>query len=237
MTNDVDIEERLEIKQLIGESQSNMKSAKLLIDNIKHLHWHTISEFWDNLANSLKAKGYEVLSQPQTSDYDIVGGEVLAGVLVELVDELDAEVDHLLHGALLGEVAVGKAVLAVVGIVAQHLVGQRHAAALAVTLLGGAGLALQDGVDLGHDVGGAEVVVGEHLVGGAALAETVVHGDVLHGRGAVQGEGLGDAVAEAAVEEVLLAGDDGAGLAGAGHDGLHVEGLDGVDVDDFAADA
>ena len=70
MTNDVDIEERLEIKQLIGESQSNMKSAKLLIDNIKHLHWHTISEFRDNLANTLKAKGYEVLSQPQTSDFD-----------------------------------------------------------------------------------------------------------------------------------------------------------------------
>jgi hypothetical protein len=77
MTNDVDIEERLEIKQLIGESQSNMKSAKLLIDNIKHLHWHTISEFWDNLANTLKAKGYEVLSQPQTSDFDTIvhGGE------------------------------------------------------------------------------------------------------------------------------------------------------------------
>ena len=53
----------------------------------------------------------------------------------------------------------------------------------------------------------------------------------------MEGEGLGHAVAEAAVEEVLLAGDDGAGLAGAGHDGLHVERLDGVDIDNLAADA
>lgn len=77
MTNDVDIEERLEIKHLIGESPNNIKSAKLLIDNLKHIHWHTISDFWDNLANSLKAKRYEVLSQPQTADYDTIvhGGE------------------------------------------------------------------------------------------------------------------------------------------------------------------
>ena len=64
----------------------------------------------------------------------LVGGEVLAGVLVELVDELDAEVYHLLHGAVLREVAVGEAVLAVVGVVAHDLVGQRHAAALAEVL-------------------------------------------------------------------------------------------------------
>ena len=58
----------------------------------------------------------------------LVGGEVLAGVLVELVDELDAEVYHLLHGTVLREVAVGEAVLAVVGIVAADLVGEGHAA-------------------------------------------------------------------------------------------------------------
>lgn len=77
MTNDVDIEERLEIKQIIGESQNNLKSAKLLIDNIKHIHWHTISEFWDNLANSLKEKGFEILTQPQAEDFDTIvhGGE------------------------------------------------------------------------------------------------------------------------------------------------------------------
>ena len=77
MTTDVDIEERLEIKQLIGESQNNLKSAKLLIDNLKHLHWHTISDFWDNLASSLKSKGFELLSQPQSEDFDIIvhGGE------------------------------------------------------------------------------------------------------------------------------------------------------------------
>ena len=64
-----------------------------------------------------------------------IGGEVLAGILVKLVDELDAEVYHLLHGAVLREVAVGEAVLAVVGIVAHDLVAERHTAALAETLI------------------------------------------------------------------------------------------------------
>ena len=45
-----------------------------------------------------------------------IGGEVLAGILVKLVDKLDTEVYHLLHGAVLREVAIGEAVLAVVGI-------------------------------------------------------------------------------------------------------------------------
>ena len=65
----------------------------------------------------------------------LVGGEVLAGAAVELVEVLDAEVDHLLHSTLLGEVAVGETILAVVGVVAHYLVGQRHAAALAEVLL------------------------------------------------------------------------------------------------------
>lgn len=64
----------------------------------------------------------------------LVGGEVLAGVLVELVEELHADLYHLVHRAVLREVAVGEAVLAVVGIVAHDLVAQRHAATLAEVL-------------------------------------------------------------------------------------------------------
>ena len=70
----------------------------------------------------------------------LVGGEVHTRVLVELVDELDAEVYHLLHGAVLREVAVGVAVLAVVGVVARDLVAEGHAAALAETLIFGEGI-------------------------------------------------------------------------------------------------
>ena len=77
----------------------------------------------------------------------LVGGEVIARVLVELVDVLDAEVDHLLHGALLGEVAVFVAVCAVLAAEASvgfgatvGIAGQRHAAALAEMLIFGKGI-------------------------------------------------------------------------------------------------
>ena len=63
MTNNVDIEERIEIKKLIGESKSNLESAKLLIDNVNHLHWHTIADFWNGLADALEKQGYEVNSE------------------------------------------------------------------------------------------------------------------------------------------------------------------------------
>ena len=75
MTNNVDIEERVEIKKLIGESKSNLESAKLLIDNVKHLHWHTIADFWDGLVMALEKNGYEVLQNPTEEDFsDIVHG-------------------------------------------------------------------------------------------------------------------------------------------------------------------
>ena len=67
----------------------------------------------------------------------LVGGEVLAGVLVELVEELHADLYHLVHRAVLREAAVGEAVLAVIGILAHDLVAERHAAALAEVLLVG----------------------------------------------------------------------------------------------------
>ena len=75
MTNNVDIEERIEIKKLIGESKSNLESAKLLIDNVKHLHWHTIADFWNGLVVVLEKNGYEVLQKPTEEDFsDIVHG-------------------------------------------------------------------------------------------------------------------------------------------------------------------
>ena len=75
MTNNVNIEERVEIKKLIGESKSNLESAKLLIDNVKHLHWHTIADFWNGLVVVLEKNGYEVLQKPTEEDFsDIAHG-------------------------------------------------------------------------------------------------------------------------------------------------------------------
>ena len=70
MTNNVDIEEQIEIKKLIGESKGNMESAKLLIDNVNHLHWHTIADFWNGLADALEKHGYEVTQKPTDENYD-----------------------------------------------------------------------------------------------------------------------------------------------------------------------
>lgn len=75
MTNNVDIEEQIEIKKLIGESKGNMESAKLLIDNVNHLHWHTIADFWNGLADALEKHGYEVTQKPTDENYtEIVRG-------------------------------------------------------------------------------------------------------------------------------------------------------------------
>lgn len=75
MTNNVDIEERVEIKKLIGESRSNLKSAKLLIDNIRHIHWHIIADFWNGLVEALEKCGYGISQKSTEEDFsDIAHG-------------------------------------------------------------------------------------------------------------------------------------------------------------------
>ena len=93
MTNNVDIEERVEIKKLIGESKSNLESAKLLIDNIKHLHCQTIADFWNGLVLALEKNGHEVLQKPTEEDFsDIAHGSSRkknnASLLVEIKTSL-----------------------------------------------------------------------------------------------------------------------------------------------------
>lgn len=55
--SETEINERLEIKNLVGKSKNSMESAKYLIDNFKHIKWHTVSEFWDELSDKLKKHG------------------------------------------------------------------------------------------------------------------------------------------------------------------------------------
>lgn len=60
MTNNTSVEERLEIKKLMGKSVDNMASAKLLIENFKHVKWHTVVDFWNELTLKLQSIGYDV---------------------------------------------------------------------------------------------------------------------------------------------------------------------------------
>lgn len=62
--NDSNVQERLEIRDLIANSTDNMKSAKLLIENFKHVKWHTVWDFWNELADGLKREGFQINKQP-----------------------------------------------------------------------------------------------------------------------------------------------------------------------------
>lgn len=65
MTNDnTNIQERMEIRNLISNSNENMISAKLLVDNFKHVKWHTAMDFWNELCLELEKKGFKIHSKP-----------------------------------------------------------------------------------------------------------------------------------------------------------------------------
>jgi hypothetical protein len=64
MTNDINIQERLGICDLIAKSEENMSSAKLLIENFKHVKWHTVRNFWNELAEMLKSNNFSIISSP-----------------------------------------------------------------------------------------------------------------------------------------------------------------------------
>ncbi len=65
--NNTEINERIELRNLIGASMSNTESAKLLYDNFVHIKWHTVRNFWNELSNILKGN-FSVLSEPYDDD-------------------------------------------------------------------------------------------------------------------------------------------------------------------------
>jgi len=64
MTNNIDLQERFEIRDLIASSSENMNSARLLMNNFKHVKWHTVREFWNEIKEELIKSGYEILNFP-----------------------------------------------------------------------------------------------------------------------------------------------------------------------------
>lgn len=67
--NQSDIEHRKELIEVISRSNENLQAAKQLFDNFKHIKWHTIADFWYELAEQLKANNFEILETP--SEYSI----------------------------------------------------------------------------------------------------------------------------------------------------------------------
>jgi hypothetical protein len=64
MTNNIDVQERLEIRDLISNSENNMESAKLLVENFKHVKWHTVDDFWKEMCQELIRLELEIVEQP-----------------------------------------------------------------------------------------------------------------------------------------------------------------------------
>lgn len=54
--NDISKTERIELKENIAQ---NLDAAKFLINNFKHVKWHTIHEFWIELKKEMQNKGIE----------------------------------------------------------------------------------------------------------------------------------------------------------------------------------
>ncbi len=63
MTNsNTSIEERKRIKDLIGKDEDSINATKYLFDNFHHVKWHTIADFWNELAEALNNNKLEVLN-------------------------------------------------------------------------------------------------------------------------------------------------------------------------------
>ncbi len=66
--NDINKEERLNLKQRVAE---NWESTKYLIDHFKHVKWHTVHEFWIELEKKIKEHYNSVKLFPDNFDSTI----------------------------------------------------------------------------------------------------------------------------------------------------------------------
>lgn len=77
MTNNSDIQERLDIIDAISSSDDTLRSAKLLMDNFCHVQWHTIANFFNDLCSELESRGYKIVEKV---DEDTITNIVFGGV-------------------------------------------------------------------------------------------------------------------------------------------------------------
>ena len=70
--NDTTIEERIELIHIIGNNDNNLQSAKMLIDNFRHIQWHTLYDFWKELGEALQKQGYKIFQSVQNEKIDLL---------------------------------------------------------------------------------------------------------------------------------------------------------------------
>lgn len=69
MTNNTEIEDRLEIIKIISKNSDALASAKLLFDNYKHIQWHTISDLFKDFYDEFESRGYTCVKRV---DYKLI---------------------------------------------------------------------------------------------------------------------------------------------------------------------
>lgn len=69
MTNNTEIEDRLEIIKIISRNSDALASAKLLFDNYKHIQWHTISDLFNDFYDEFESRGYTCVTRV---DYKLI---------------------------------------------------------------------------------------------------------------------------------------------------------------------
>ena len=73
--NDTSINERIEIRDIVGDKLENIDSFRLLLDTKKHLVWHTLADFWDELKTELEKNQYIVTLPVKIEDITKVAHE------------------------------------------------------------------------------------------------------------------------------------------------------------------
>lgn len=92
--NNSTIEERKEITNIIGSDLNNVKSFKLLVDNIKHVRWHTIDSFWIELMCNLENEGFIIQKRVTVEELNNLvhkrkGKEAFLEIKISYNDELN----------------------------------------------------------------------------------------------------------------------------------------------------
>lgn len=71
MTNNSTSEEDIKtLLKIVGINSGNLSSAKLLADNLKHLYWWSIYEFWKLLSEKLIRRGYTIRNRIENEEID-----------------------------------------------------------------------------------------------------------------------------------------------------------------------
>lgn len=95
--NDMPIEERIELKKIIA---LNCSSTKYLIENFKHVKWHTVHDFWTTLKKALQKKYSNVSFFPDEFEMAItkvthINADINIGVVFDVETNIKAYISGI----------------------------------------------------------------------------------------------------------------------------------------------